>query len=217
VKAPLIIIGMHRSGTSYVARLLEKSGIFMGVVKDHNYEAMHFLSLNQQVLWAAGGSWHQPLIPDRIYWKHPPAKALYHEHFKANTRLQKASLRWQSPRWGWKEPRNTFTLPMWLALFPKARVLHVVREREGVVRSLMARNQLRSEPRVEALQDQAYAQRLWENYVNTGRSYQASLGARYHEVAYEDLMEEPASGPVYQKLTAYCQVELAPQVKQLRR
>ncbi len=32
--------------------------------------------------------------------------------------------------WGWKDPRNTFTLPMWLSIFPKARVLHVLRNKE---------------------------------------------------------------------------------------
>lgn len=217
MKAPLIIIGMHRSGTSYVARLLEKSGIFMGVVKDHNFEAMHFLSLNQQVLWAAGATWHQPKVPERQFWKHPSAEALYQEHFKASTRRQKICLKARSSRWGWKEPRNTFTLPMWLRLFPQARVLHVVRDKEAVVKSLLARNQRRSEVRVETLQNEASAARLWEQYVATGRSYQPTLGPRYHEVAYEALMQEDPHGPCYQKLATFCQVNLHLYVNKLRR
>ncbi|MBW1793701.1 MAG: sulfotransferase [Deltaproteobacteria bacterium] len=31
------------------------------------------------------------------------------------------------PFWGWKDPRTTLTLPLWLKLFPKARIIHVIR------------------------------------------------------------------------------------------
>ncbi len=188
LKNPVIIIGMHRSGTSLVAKVLEKSGIFMGVLKDHNYEAIHFLSLNQQTLWAAGGSWLEPVVPDPIYWKTMPAKALYDEHFKLNTRWQKLRYHWISQSWGWKDPRNTFTLPMWLSLFPKAKVIHVMRDREEVSRSLMTRNRKKGEVFDSRLNDPEFNLALVDAYHRQGRSYQPILGDRYHEIEYNRII-----------------------------
>ena len=131
-KQPFIIIGMHRSGTSLVTKVLEKAGIFMGVIKDHNFEAMHFLSLNQQTLWSARARWLDPKVPEKQYYHTIPVRELYREHFRLNTRFQKLRNFIQNPAWGWKDPRNTFTLPMWLELFPKAKVIHVYRDGQEV-------------------------------------------------------------------------------------
>ena len=42
----------------------------------------------------------------------------------------------QTTPWGWKDPRNTFTLPLWIELFPDAKVIHVVRHGVDVAGSL---------------------------------------------------------------------------------
>jgi hypothetical protein len=42
--------------------------------------------------------------------------------------------------WGWKDPRNALTLPYWLSIFPQARLLHVRRDTDAVVSSLMSRS-----------------------------------------------------------------------------
>ena len=39
---PIIIIGMHRSGTSMLSKILEDSDIFLGNNKDINNEALFF-------------------------------------------------------------------------------------------------------------------------------------------------------------------------------
>ena len=41
--------------------------------------------------------------------------------------------------WGWKDPRNSLTLPLWLRVFPEAKVLHIVRNGVDVSRSLVTR------------------------------------------------------------------------------
>lgn len=206
MKSPFIIIGMHRSGTSLLARLLEASGIFMGVVKDHNFEAMHFLSLNQQSIWSAGGDWHHPVVPDALHWKTMPAQVLYHEHFKVNDRLAKWQLAWRKPRWGWKDPRNTFTLPMWLSLFPQAKVLHLHREREAVVSSLQRRNQLMGEVFQKELREEAFCRQLWQKYVDQANSYAPQLPGRYLAVAYEKLRDKDPE--TIRKLEGFCQIQL---------
>lgn len=183
---------MHRSGTSLVAKVLEKAGIFMGVFKDHNYEALHFLSLNQQTLWAAGASWTQPVVPEAIYYKTIPKRELYHEHFKANSRWSKWELTLQQPPWGWKDPRNTFTLPMWLKMFPKASVLHVYRNVDDTAKSLQKRNQLKGEVFKEDLDDLEFNRELTRRYQQQAFSYKEELGEYYHEISYEEIMRQDA-------------------------
>jgi hypothetical protein len=40
---PVIILGMHRSGTTMVTKLLEEVGLFVGDRLDENHEAVLFL------------------------------------------------------------------------------------------------------------------------------------------------------------------------------
>ena len=40
---PVVVIGMHRSGTSIMAMLLDQLGVFMGSSRDQNYESTFFL------------------------------------------------------------------------------------------------------------------------------------------------------------------------------
>lgn len=40
--SPILIIGMHRSGTSMITRKLESLGLFLGNEKDENDEAFFF-------------------------------------------------------------------------------------------------------------------------------------------------------------------------------
>ena len=49
---PIIIIGMHRSGTSMLSKILEYSDIFLGNNKDINNEALFFK--NQCLGYASG-------------------------------------------------------------------------------------------------------------------------------------------------------------------
>ncbi len=198
---------MHRSGTSLVAKVLEKAGIFMGVLKDHNYEAMHFLSLNQQTLWAANASWLEPKVPQELFWKTIPAKALYNEHFKINGKIQRIKYTLSSPSWGWKDPRNTFTLPMWLSVFPNAKVLHITRDCEEVALSLAKRNGVRGEVNDPRLNDLNFNRELWKTYIDQGKKYADDLGERYFEIDYSDITA--LNKMAIAKLEAFTETKLA--------
>jgi len=192
IPAPVIIIGMHRSGTSLVAKLLEKAGIFMGVIKDHNYEAMHFLSLNQQTLFKAGGDWTDPLVPEELYWSRLPAEVLYFEHFKAVTKMQQLQLKVCPKSWGWKDPRNTFTLPMWLDMFPSAKILKVERNTEAVLKSLQTRNNTKGEVFDERLNDRDFCLSLIQQYQQQAETYKSL--PNYYELKYEELVLKEYNG-----------------------
>lgn len=178
---------MHRSGTTMLAEAMHRSGVFMGVMRDHNGEAFHFLSLNQQMLWAANSDWLNPSVPNREADKSLPVYEIYAEHIKtASANPIKLKL-FQNRPWGWKDPRNTFTLGLWLNQFPKAKVIHLVRDGRAVAQSLTERNKRGGEVHDNRLDDTAFCFGLWEKYVAQARSWKEKLGDDYLELRFEDL------------------------------
>ena len=57
---PIIIIGMHRSGTTMLSKILENSGVFLGNNKDINNEALFFQKINTWVMRQVYASWDNP-------------------------------------------------------------------------------------------------------------------------------------------------------------
>jgi len=41
--------------------------------------------------------------------------------------------------WGWKDPRNTFTIDIWIEVFPNAKLIHIYRNPIDVAESLRKR------------------------------------------------------------------------------
>ncbi|HEX9784856.1 MAG TPA: sulfotransferase [Opitutaceae bacterium] len=145
---PIIVVGMHRSGTSLVTRLLEELGVFFGWIQDENAEATFFLKRNEAILRACGGSWEHPDAVDSLL-----ASSAMRKRVVRQLRSDLGSLGFISflgpkryvetlrhrealPAWGWKDPRNSLLLPLWLELFPAARIIHVVRNGVDVAISL---------------------------------------------------------------------------------
>ncbi len=162
----------------------------MGAFRDHNGEALHFLSLNQQMLKLAGGNWLKPFEPEQKDDLTLPAEEIFAEHIKAPSPTR-AKLH-ANMNWGWKDPRNTFTLKLWLKRFPNAKVLHVIRDGRAVALSLKNRNSIRGEVHETQLNDLTFNFDLWEKYVAQGQLF-ASHGKNYLEVKYEDILEKDAS------------------------
>ena len=116
------------------------------------------------------------------------------------------------PAFGWKDPRNTFTLPVWKQVFPNLRAIHIVRHGVDVAASLARRHAeaLRAATgesvpsALTVIRDHALgilssrrgwtlaeALTMWEQYVEKARQESAALGARALEVRYEDLLTQP--------------------------
>ena len=57
---PIIVTGMHRSGTTVLSRLLDLSGAFSGWLKDANNEAYFFIGLNEWILLQCGAASDDP-------------------------------------------------------------------------------------------------------------------------------------------------------------
>ncbi|WP_281302067.1 MULTISPECIES: sulfotransferase [unclassified Iodidimonas] len=152
-QSPVIFIGMHRSGTSMLGRVLERLGLFVGAHKEGNNEAVFFLRLNSWLLSQCGGRWDHPL-PIHDLWDNPALlewveryvrnqmdgpRALHFLGLSRYLKYRKTSA--ITEPWGWKDPRNSFTLPLWLRLFPDARIIHIRRHGVDVAQSLKVRGE----------------------------------------------------------------------------
>jgi hypothetical protein len=223
--SPIIIIGMHRSGTSMTTGMLRQLGLFIGANKDNNDESNFFQRMNDWVLKQAGGSWDNPEIIDDLL-QDATMRELVLDYFRFSLRSprQLFFLDWRNylrgqrivsmtTPWGWKDPRNTYTLPLWLDIFPDAKVIHIYRNGIDVAQSLRVRWQKdlehvqkvyqRQKPLFAALpklktfplsvrcSDLEQGFKLWEQYLQRAQAHVEALGDRAIEVKYEDFLASP--------------------------
>jgi hypothetical protein len=136
----LAIVGMHRSGTSMVAQLLQRCGLDLGPPEellppgpdnpDGFFENSQIVVFNETLLRRFGGAWSRPpTMP--AGWERSPE--LLVPGFSLVGRFAG-----REP-FGWKDPRGSLVLPIWRRLLPDLRVLACVRHPLAVARSLVAR------------------------------------------------------------------------------
>jgi GT2 family glycosyltransferase/glycosyltransferase involved in cell wall biosynthesis len=139
----ICIAGAHRSGTSMLTRLLHACGLYLGPKSelmppqadnpDGFWEHLGFVALNDELLSELGGAWDLPPKADENF-----------THARLDPLRMKARLLidgFDSTRaWGWKDPRNSLTLPFWQDLFPGLKTLIVVRNPLEVAHSMRERN-----------------------------------------------------------------------------
>ncbi len=157
IKQPIIIIGMHRSGTTMLSKMLQQMGLFIGWNLNDEHEAKYFLNRNEMILKGCGGSWDNPVLIDnmisRTGLRERVASTLFNDLgsiYTSNFLGPKLYLKYRSILdlnipWGWKDPRNTFLLPLWLDIFPEAKVIHIYRNGLDIAQSLAVREQKRIE------------------------------------------------------------------------
>jgi len=136
------ITGAHRSGTSMVARLLHACGLDLGPESDLMppapdnpdgfWENLSFVAMNDELLNELGGAWDLPPRSTRFIEKR-------FDEMRAKARLLVSAFS-RSTVWGWKDPRNSLTLPFWRVIVPKLRTIIVVRNPLEVAYSLHHRN-----------------------------------------------------------------------------
>ena len=135
---PLVICGMHRSGTSLTASLFGGAGVNLG---DRlfgpnvgnalgHFEDVGFLEFHMRALHSLGFNYEgyvtRPL---------PPLAAEFTTEAKQIIADRTAAGR----LWGWKEPRTTLFLDFWDQLLPDARYVFVFRNPWDVADSLFRR------------------------------------------------------------------------------
>lgn len=144
MEQPVLILGMHRSGTSYLASLLQSLGVFigddligaqLGNPRGH-FEERCLLEFHQKALAArigdAGRAFDDGMMHGQPFDFEPtPAEAT-----EAAAILDR--LRRPGP-WGWKEPRTALFAEFWFGLLPSAKAVLVYRHPLEVHDSMLRR------------------------------------------------------------------------------
>ena len=153
----ICIAGAHRSGTSMLTRILHRCGLDLGPKQDLMpaaadnpdgfWENLRFVKINDEVLNALGGSWDLPP------WQEANFEQDHLDPIRNKARLLIESFA-DRARWGWKDPRNCLTLPLWKSLLPGLKTVIIVRNPLETAYSMRARNG----------NSYALGLRLWEIY-----------------------------------------------------
>lgn len=219
---------MHRSGTSMLTRLLGSTGLFMGRRLTRNAESTFMNRLNYWVFNQASATWDTPAGVDHLL-AHDTVRPYVSQYLAGVTRgpagarylglgrwLKYRSMHAITEPWGWKDPRSTYTLPLWLEVFPEARILHIKRHGVDVAQSLRARHRAASGHAIAryrrrqrlyennpmapkrggfghapAMAELEAGLQLWRAYTERASRHVADLGDRALELRYEDLLDAP--------------------------
>lgn len=139
---PIIVLGMHRTGTSLVANTLISAGLHAGLEEellaagsdnpDGFAERIDFVELNEKLLNDLGGSWYVPPGTEALaaadYTLSSTAEVV--DHLKAAV----------PPVTLIKDPRLSLTWRAWTDHFAGAPIVYVYRNPIAVARSLERRN-----------------------------------------------------------------------------
>ncbi|HVP31736.1 MAG TPA: sulfotransferase [Myxococcota bacterium] len=192
----VLVVGMHRSGTSVVAEILQALGLFVGTPdtligpsRDNgrgHFELSAGVELDNELLREAGGTWDAP----------PPAEAL--EALAARIRPPIESWFAGHPAFAFKDPRLCLTLPSWMPALAAVdvRLVHVMREPHAVARSLVARNAARELPASHFARGEmrmAEALSLWAEYNRRACVYAERFGVPRLVVWYDALLDDRRS------------------------
>jgi len=188
----VVVLGMHRSGTSAVANVLHALGVHMG---DHLFEAnrwnihgyyedIDFFDVNVELVHAAGG-----------HWGNPPEAARIREVGAWFIPQMTQIVRWKErarSTWGWKDPRTAITMGVWWEAMQQVgvqdvRVVRTSRSQFGMLESLAKRAREASALAVETGEEDAG---LAEMATWTGERW-AALIHEYELRALQFLREHP--------------------------
>jgi len=190
---------MSRTGTSLTTRVLHLAGVYLGPEEElldaelrqlagegehvlakargsnpnGHWEHYRLMRLNERILRSLGGSWREPpAMPPG--WESSPELAAEREQARALLVESFAG----HELWGWKDPRNSLTLPFWQLLLPEVRYVVCLRNPIDVAASLERRERMSA----------AQALALWRVYVAAALARTA--GRPRLLVRYEDFFAD---------------------------
>lgn len=197
----VLVLGMHRSGTSALTRVLNLLGldagrdVLMGASASNptgHWEVERLTAFNDRLLDHLGGRWSAPPDTDRGAlaaladgpWG-DEAAALHAEAFAGRP-------------WVWKDPRVSLLLPFWRAVLARAgehapHEVVALRDPTEIAGSLASRDGV----------SPAFGLALWERYTRILLGDLDGHPACF--VPYERLLAEP--GSVARELVAFCPEE----------
>ena len=181
------VLGMHRSGTSMVSRMLEAGGVSFGSDKNlagpgadnelGYWENLEIRSINEELLERYGGDWRCPpaFSADAFSGK---SNDDLRERARASLDLLSAS----ASCWSMKDPRMSLLLSFWQPLLSSPpRAVLCLRHPFAVAASLSKRNHISKE----------LAGFLWQEYTASACKGLVDVAADVLVVSYEQVLENP--------------------------
>jgi hypothetical protein len=184
----LLVLGMHRSGTSALAGALARLGVELGprlieAAPDNPqgyWEHAGVVEIHERLLQALDSSWEDPRELPAGWLEHPAAR----EAARELEALLLADFA-REPLWAVKDPRLCRFLPLWLPLLARlgvqAKVLAIVREPGQVARSLAKRDGIGA----------AHAELLWLRAAS--EIADGTQGLPRALLDYEALLDDPGA------------------------
>ena len=181
--SPVIISGMHRSGTSMVTNILHKLGLTIGEKLDSNHESIFFQRINIWMMSLLASSWDSPKNFNRMDLEvkknimiqlnellNSRTNSLY---FGWSSIIKKGSFSEISRPWGWKDPRNTFTSSIWKEVFPDLKTIYIIRHPIDTAESLFQRQKIEKSKDIK--RDKKYLDLVKSLMSITHTSYNSSM------------------------------------------
>jgi len=175
----IVVLAMHRSGSSAVAGVLHYLGVDMGA--EHfmppdarnpkgYFEDKRFVALNECILASVGGAWNVNVSRDWIDYARDKFDDEARNLVSGRTGI-----------WGWKDPRTVMTFPLYAPHLRDVEFVIVTRAEEAIAESLQARNKI---PLAQGLEfAYTYHQRI-DDLID-------EFACPVHWVSYTWLVEEP--------------------------
>ncbi len=194
----VVILGMHRSGTSLVAKIFHKSGISMGqtfLQADHfnpngYFEDEDFLNVNKSLLETAEGSWKYP--PEKYQLKKIQGKFESSIVDLINSKEETA----QTGLWGWKDPRTCLTNWIFHRKLIQPKYIVVTRNKVDMIQSL------------ENSRGKTFDwSNLIEIYENSIWTFLRDFSAKYTIINYNNLVNKELSTGELRSLALFLEVE----------
>ncbi len=234
---PIIIAGMHRSGTSLVTNILKKAGLSIGKKLDSNSESIFFQRINIWMMSLLGASWDSPknfedideeirgnIINQLNALLNSRTNSLY---FGWSSIIKKDSFARIDTPWGWKDPRNSFTLGIWREVFPGLKTIYIIRHPIDTAESLLRRQMKEKDKDIQ--REKQYSDLVKSLLSINHTSYNSSMllnsyndcfnliGLYYKQiladsgqnsliVKFEDIISYPETE--IQKIIRYCNLDL---------
>lgn len=217
--APIIVLGMHRSGTTLLAKILQATGVFMGARLSGNIEPRLIQDANRQIFDFFGASWLEPqLLPL------PPVLKAHYDGLAiaiAERLIDDLALFFgfnpSSRLWGFKDPRTCVTAGLFSKLFPTSKTIFIYRNPLDVAASIVVREQKirrknTQQPQFEFSKEELRflllrSVQAWEEY-NQRALDSLPFFSSYSVISYERLIRSPIStlsetlGPLKLKISA---------------
>lgn len=177
----VIVLGMHRSGTSIVAGIINKLHVNMGkkllgkswTNPYGHFEDEDFMKLNVRILQSSGGSWDNPPVQNDICAQ----KSKFEVEIKDLVRTKN-----RNHFWGWKDPRTSLTMELYMPYLRKPHFIVVHRSEQCIVDSLQRRNKITEESAGELI-------KIYQSRIKALLDQYSDIPTLH--ISYEDLTNNP--------------------------